>query len=378
MSAEDVSGARILALEPWNGGSHAQFLEQWREHSRHSVEVVGLSPHHWRWRMRSAAWQLARELESASPPDVLFVSDYLDLPSFLGSMPPSWGDVPTVAYFHENQATYPLGPNSAPSDRERDGHLAWTNLVTALRADFIVFNSAFHRDEFRTGFLELLERWPKPNPRTELGAKLAEAHVVSPGVRLDEIPLGPGALHEAPLRVLFNQRWEYDKDPGWLLRAFERASDAGLEFELVLLGSRPDPLPTELAGALERLASKVRSTEFVTERASYAAALGECDLVVSAARHEFFGIAVLEALAAGCTPLLPQRLAYPEVVTEPAGFYSNEAEFDAAFRAACEAPAALRSPELRRRRRALAEPYDAPRTAEALDALCAELRSSRD
>ena len=41
-----------------------------------------------------------------------------------------------------------------------------------------------------------------------------------------------------------------------------------------------------------------------------------CDWVLSTARHEFVGMAVTEALVAGCLPWLPSRLAYPELVPD--------------------------------------------------------------
>ena len=37
-------------------------------------------------------------------------------------------------------------------------------------------------------------------------------------------------------------------------------------------------------------------------------------MTVSTAEHETFGIAAVEAMAAGCVPLLPNRLSYPEIV----------------------------------------------------------------
>ncbi len=36
-------------------------------------------------------------------------------------------------------------------------------------------------------------------------------------------------------------------------------------------------------------------------------------IVLSTALHEFFGMSVVEAVRAGCRPLLPARLSYPEL-----------------------------------------------------------------
>jgi len=42
--------------------------------------------------------------------------------------------------------------------------------------------------------------------------------------------------------------------------------------------------------------------------------LSEADLFFSTADHEFFGIAAAEAIIHGLIPLLPNRLAYPELI----------------------------------------------------------------
>ena len=50
------------------------------------------------------------------------------------------------------------------------------------------------------------------------------------------------------------------------------------------------------------------------DRAEYREILKKSDLVVSTARHDFFGVAISEAIASGARPVLPKRLAYPELV----------------------------------------------------------------
>jgi glycosyltransferase involved in cell wall biosynthesis len=61
------------------------------------------------------------------------------------------------------------------------------------------------------------------------------------------------------------------------------------------------------------------------EPEQYAALLRGADVVLSTALHDFQGIAVIEAAAHGCCPLVPDGLAYPEWFD--AGFrYTNETD----------------------------------------------------
>ena len=50
------------------------------------------------------------------------------------------------------------------------------------------------------------------------------------------------------------------------------------------------------------------------KRAEYEKALADADVFVSTANHEFFGISAVEAGLAGAYPILPKRLAYPEIL----------------------------------------------------------------
>ena len=53
---------------------------------------------------------------------------------------------------------------------------------------------------------------------------------------------------------------------------------------------------------------------YVESKGEYWKWLAKADWVLSTADHEFFGIAVVEALFAGCLPWLPEKLSYPELL----------------------------------------------------------------
>lgn len=254
---------RVLALEPWLGGSHQAFLEGWRARSRHRVEVLGLPARHWKWRMEGSCVPLARALAEREPADALLVSDYVDLARLRGLAPAAWRSVPALAYFHENQLTYPLSPG-----QERDLTHGFTNVLTACAAEGLAFNSAHHREDFARAARGLLRVLPRPTPAAELERALAAAQVVPPGIEGGTLPRGPGGA--GPLRVVFNQRWEHDKDPLALFEMLHEVRAAGASLELVLLGPRAGTLPGELAAARARLADSVVHDGCVEDRADYA------------------------------------------------------------------------------------------------------------
>lgn len=128
------------------------------------------------------------------------------------------------------------------------------------------------------------------------------------------------ARRSGPPVILWPHRWERDKDPAAFIAALDKVVKAGLEFRLVLAGQDPpsgsDSATAEREEAERRFGSWILVSGEL-DRREYLEALGRCDLVVSCARHEFFGIAVVEAVASGCVPVLPNALSYPELIRPP-------------------------------------------------------------
>src|SRR5215510_6084804 len=61
-SAEPARRLHVGAIEPYFGGSHAHFLRDLQRFSAHSIELFTLPARQWKWRVRGAALQLARDV----------------------------------------------------------------------------------------------------------------------------------------------------------------------------------------------------------------------------------------------------------------------------------------------------------------------------
>ena len=114
--------------------------------------------------------------------------------------------------------------------------------------------------------------------------------------------------------MLWNHRWEYDKDPATFFRAVYALAGEGLDFRLILLGESFRNQPAEFLEARERLGERILHFGYAEDLAQYARLLWLGDVVVSTAIHEFFGAAVVEACYCNCFPILPARLSYPELL----------------------------------------------------------------
>jgi glycosyltransferase involved in cell wall biosynthesis len=311
---------RIVLLEPYDTGSHHAWMVGYRAHSAHDITILSLQGYFWKWRMHGGAVTLARMyLEADLRPDLILATDMLDLTTFLALTRRGTAGIPTAIYFHENQLTYPLGPRQRP---EWQNHLAFINYASALAADQVLFNSRYHQDAFFDELPRLLKHYPD---HTELGsiARLrAKSAVLPPGLdlrRLDD--LKPAQQRKGLPLILWNHRWEYDKNPRAFLNALLRLAKEGVPFEVALTGENVRQSAEEFEAARTQLGSRVVQYGYVARFEDYARLLWEADVQVSTAYHDFFGLSTVEALYCGCAALLPRRLNYPDLI--PAQYHAR-------------------------------------------------------
>jgi len=300
----------ILALESYYGGSHKAVLDGLSRTSRHTWTILTLPAHMWKWRMRHSAITFAgrvRELvEKGQSWDLLFCSDMLNLAEFIALAPAQVAGLPKVIYFHENQLTYPVRFAS-----ERDYHYVMTNLTSALSADAVWFNSEFHRDSFLEAMIEFLKSMPDHQPVEVVEQIRAKSAVYPPGI--DEIAEA-SERKPGPLRILWAARWEHDKNPEDFFAAMKILKANKIEFRLSVIGQSFLEQPEIFAQAKREFRDQIDNWGYQANRRDYQAVMGQADVIVSTANHEFFGIGVLEAVSAGAYPVVPKRLAYPEIL----------------------------------------------------------------
>jgi glycosyltransferase involved in cell wall biosynthesis len=304
---------RILLLEPYCGGSHRAWAEGYATHSRHDVTLLTMPARFWKWRMQGGAFTLAEQARDLNlHPDLILASDILNLPAFLGLTRDFLFDIPTVLYCHENQLTYPCPPGE-----KRDLTYGMINWLSMLAADRVFFNSYYHMANWFEALTRLLKHFPDYTHVHRVVEVQTKAEVLPVGcdLRRFDLTADPCSLPPKPPLILWNQRWEYDKDPETFFRALYTLADERLNFEVALAGKSHHQTAPEFETAQKRLGEKIVHYGHADD-ATYKSLLRRADVVVSTALHEFFGIAVVEAIYCRCFPVLPHRLTYPELIPQ--------------------------------------------------------------
>ncbi|GAB6094181.1 DUF3524 domain-containing protein [Desulfatiferula olefinivorans] len=311
---------KLLFIEPHFGGSHRLFAQGLVAHSSHDIDLLTLPDRNWAWRMHGSALYVSKHLDSPGRYDGLIISSMLRLSDLKAALGPALP--PVLVYFHESQLTYPP---------PKTGHKPETGLImgeisTALLADRVVFNSAYHRNAFLSSvdaFMARMPDCPIDWARHDIEKK---TEVLYPGLDFDETTPETRDDDACPL-IIWNHRWSYDKNAPSFFYALDAMVKRNVSFEVALLGECPGWVPTEFEKARQRLGDRVIQYGFLENRADYVRLLKRGRLVISTAKQENFGLSVVEAVKYGCLPLLPRRLSYPEILPKQyhhEGLYSSQ------------------------------------------------------
>ncbi len=325
MSGTSRTPLRVVGFEGFDGGSHRLVRVLIARHSRHDWTWLTRPARAWKWGMRTGAIELATQATGPTP-DLLFVTSLLSASDLRAMLPGAWRAAPLVVYMHENQAAYPTAGTGAPPEASsRDAHFALTNLTSLLAADRVLWNSRWNLTSFLDGMRTLLRHAPVSAAQVDewLGQIERRSTVTWPPVEDPQTLHNPGRTDNngrsdaagGAVRVVWPHRWEHDKGPDELLDLARRHTTP-LNLRWVILGESFDRVPDAMRMFLDEFHDHIDHAGFIESRDDYLAMLTTCDWVLSTARHEFFGVAVVEAMLAGALPWLPARLSYPELLPD--------------------------------------------------------------
>jgi glycosyltransferase involved in cell wall biosynthesis len=314
---------RILLLSAYDAQSHKYWRQglvaQFPEHDWTQLVLPG---RYFSWRIRgnSMQWALGERATLDQPYDLVIATSMVDLASLKGFVP-NLAKIPSMLYFHENQFIYP------PSQANKNHHLdpKMVTLYAAIAADKLVFNSLYNQQSFIAGVRQLLNQLPEKLP-LDLAHLLSNKSLVLPvplqplsAINIahpetkDGLTLWPKREHTSSLRLIWAARWEYDKGPQQLQAILRQLNSRKVDFKLCLLGQSFRQQPVEFEQIKAEFNSQLVQFGYVTSRQQYLSWLVGGDMILSTALHEFQGLAVQEAVQLGCTPVLPNRLVYPQM-----------------------------------------------------------------
>ncbi len=302
---------QVLLVSPFHTGSHRSWAEGLIRHSQHNITLVSLPGRFWKWRMQGGSVRLARHirelLNSGYRPDILLVTDMVHLPVLTGLLSDVLApEVVKVLYMHENQLTYPV-------QGKLDLSYAVMNWLSQVAADYVVFNSHFHRQNWFKHLPGMLRSFPDFRETGTIPLLKNRSCVLPVGIDPPERVPAVEPLRQTPY-ILWNHRWDHDKRPDRFFQNLYRLQAAGQPFVLLAAGETFEKIPEAFVEAETRLRSHIRHWGYAESRQAYWDLLYQSDLIMSTTEHEFFGISVLEAIAAGAFPLLPRKFSYPELL----------------------------------------------------------------
>lgn len=320
---------KALLLSAYDAHSHRHWCDSLeRMFPAWQWTRLTLPARHFGWRVRGNPlyWSQAERETLEQPFDLLIATSMVDLATLRGLVP-TLAAVPSVLYFHENQFDYPARPQQSSLLEAQ-----MVSLYAALAADRLVFNSRYNHDSFLNGCRTLLQKLPDFVPPAIAEQLAAKSHVIP--VPVSVAPRQPGehagytvgdTVPTRKLRLLWLGRFEYDKGANGLLVFLRHLESTAVEYELAIIGQQFRDSPPEFGHIESQFSHRLVQFGYLPDPASYYRWLRAADIVVSTANHEFQGLAILEAVVSGCLPLVPRRLAYPEIYP-PQFCYPSEQE----------------------------------------------------
>lgn len=305
----DLNKREVLLIEPFYGGSHKVLMDLIIEGLQECCNVyfVTMSAKKWHWRARTSALYISQQIPRDCCFKVIFASSVLNLAELI-ALRPDLKDTRKVVYFHENQLVYPV-----QDKKERDFQYGYNQVLTCLVADEVIFNSKYNQNLFLESINIFFKLQPDYRPKNLKDEIIKKCQVLYFPISVTTREGEEAALADDVLHIVWPHRWEHDKDPDTFFNTMYMLAELGCEFKLSVLGESFKDNPHIFDEAKQRLEKHIIHWSYVESKQQYYRVLHSAHVSVSTAKHEFFGVSMLETVMCGCFPLCPDSLVYPEI-----------------------------------------------------------------
>lgn len=118
-------------------------------------------------------------------------------------------------------------------------------------------------------------------------------------------------MNKLPL-IIWNHRWEYDKNPDEFFKLLFDLKNEGILFEVAILGERYTKYPKIFDEAKAKLKNEIVVLGYAETIEEYKNWLKKGDIIPVTSNQDFFGESLVQAMYHNCYPLVPDRLVFPE------------------------------------------------------------------
>jgi len=319
----------LLYVEPYYSGSHKHWIDSYKQFSKHNIHILGLPGRKWKWRMHGGAITLADEFNKLNKKfDLIICSDMLNLSVFKSLCNYNIENTKCVMYFHENQFSYPWSPNDPDIKLNRNLNYGYINYTSSLISEYNFFNSNYHQESYLDEVKKYLNKMPDFQNKNSVKIIENKSSVLHVGCFLEDL----NSIENQCIKpvILWNHRWEYDKNPDLFFNTLFDIDKIGIDYDLIILGEKYSDYPKIFDEAKDKLKNKILHYGYCDNREEYIGLLNQANIIPVTSNQDFFGISIIEAVASSCYPILPYKLSYPELFNynkNKVNFYKTNKEF---------------------------------------------------
>ena len=190
------------------------------------------------------------------------------------------------------------------------------------------FNSDYHMLSFFEALGPFLKAFPDHQNESTIDRIKEKSSVLSLGLDLQRLDVRKTDEKSDLPVLLWNHRWEYDKNPDLFFKTLLALKEEGVPFRLIVIGKAYKKSPKIFKEAKAALEAETLHFGYVESLEEYAALLWQADILPVTSNQDFFGGSIVEAMYCDCVPLLPNRLTYPQHVGEGSAKYLYQTDED--------------------------------------------------